>query len=124
MDLEGKGPIKVLRKAHANIYESMDLRTKKVGQFAVISFRRFVCPPGVDPVSVAGMDEGEYIVDSILQHRLEGQDKRNKTHNYFLVRFSDAGKEWIPYIEIRDLEAFSTYLHNHQDLARLLKLKL
>jgi hypothetical protein len=124
LDLKWKGPFKVVRKIHANIYECLDLRTKKVVQFDVSSLRKFVCPPGVDPVSVAGIDEGEYIVDSILQHRLQGTNKKSKTHYYFLVRFSDGGEEWIPYMEVKDLEAFSTYLHNHQDFARQLKLKL
>jgi hypothetical protein len=84
----------------------------------------FKCPPHVDPVTVAGMDEGEYLVHSIVAHRLEGTKRKNRTHYYFLVKFEDGEEEWIPYWEVRDLEAFDLYLRNHQDLARLLKFEV
>ena len=61
--------------------------TKKVVQFDVSSLRKFVCSPGVDPVSVAGMDECEYIVDSILQHRLQGTNKKSKTQGSRSVQY-------------------------------------
>ena len=53
----------------------------------------FTCPPGVDPLTVAVMDEGEYIAEAILNHRLEGSKKNNKTHCYFLVKFKDREEE-------------------------------
>jgi hypothetical protein len=57
-------------------------------------------------LTVAGMDEREYLVHSIVAHRLEGTKRKNRTHSYFLVKFEDGEEEWIPYWEVRDLEAF------------------
>jgi hypothetical protein len=70
------------------------------------------------------MDEGEYLVEAIVAHRLEGTKKKNRTHYYFLVKFEDGEEEWIPYWEVRELEAFDLYLRNHPDLARLLKFEV
>jgi hypothetical protein len=81
----------------------------------------FKCPPHVDPVAVAGIDEGEYLVEAIVAHRLEGTKKKNRTHYYFLVKFEDGEEEWIPYWEVREL---GLYLRNHPDLARLLKFEV
>jgi hypothetical protein len=124
LDMKWCGPFRVVNKANANIYNCLNLRTKKMVQLDVSSLKLFKCPPHVDPVAVAGMDEGEYLVEAIVAHRLEGTKKKNRTHYYFLVKFEDGEEEWIPYWEVRELEAFDLYLRNHPDLARLLKFEV
>ena len=124
LDLKWKGPYRVVKKMFANVYELEDLRTKKKVYRDVSSLRSFKCTEGVDPLSVAGSDEGEYVVHSILGHRLEGNKKKNKTHYYFLVKFEDGTEDWLPYMEVRDLQVFEEYLRNHLDFARMLKLKI
>jgi hypothetical protein len=114
----------VIKKVFANVYEIEDLRTKKKVCRDVSSLRSFVCPEGVDPLVVAGQDEGEYVVRSIEGRRLEGKKKNNKTHWYFLVKFDDETEDWLPYMEVRDLEVFEGYLRNHRDFAKMLKLKV
>jgi hypothetical protein len=124
LDMKWCGPFRVVSKADANIYNCVNLRTNKNVQLDVSFLKLFKCPPHVDPVTVAGMDEGEYLVHSIVAHRLEGTKRKNRTHYYFLIKFEDGEEEWIPYWEVRDLEAFDLYLRNHQDLARLLKFEV
>jgi hypothetical protein len=80
LDLKWCGPLRIVNKARANISNCLDLRTNKNIQLDVSSLKLFLCPPHVDPVAVAGMDEGEYLVDAIVAHRLEG------TKNLKLVR--------------------------------------
>jgi hypothetical protein len=122
LDFRWKGPFRVAEKLGSTRYGCSDLRTGELHQFDVSSLRLFECPDDVDPLEVAAMDEGEYVVDCILNHRLEGTKKKNRTHYYFLVKFQDGGEEWIPYMEVRDLEVFTDYLRNHPDLARVLRL--
>ena len=86
--------------------------------------RSFQCPEGGDPLVIAGFDEDEFKVDAVIDHRLEGNNKKNKTHYYFLVKFDDESEEWLPYMEVRELEAFENYLKDHLDLVRQLKLKI
>ncbi len=83
-----------------------------------------MCPEGTDPVAVAGQDEGEYVVKEIVGRRLEGNKKTNKTHWYFKVKFEDGSEDWLPYMEVRDLEAFEKYLGNHVAFAGMLKLRV
>ena len=33
-------------------------------------------------------------------------------------------EEWLPYMEVRDLQALEEYLRNHRDFARMLNLKV
>ena len=86
--------------------------------------RSFQCPEGVDPLAVAGQDEGEYVVEAIVGRRLEGKRKKNKTHWYFQVRFEDGTEDWLPYMEVRELQAFEEYLRNQRDFASMLKLEI
>ncbi len=124
LDFKWKGPFRVLESLESNIYRCVDLRNGKVLEFDVSSLRLFKCPAGVDPISIAGMDESEFRVDAVLKHKLEGLNRKNKTHYYFLVKFQDGEEDWLPYMEVRELEAFGKYLQDHSDFARLLKLKI
>lgn len=124
LDYKWRGPYRVLKKAFANVYEIEDLRTQKKLFRDVSVLRSFTCADGVDPMSVAGQDEGEYVVESIIGHRLEGNKKQNKTHWYYKVKFKDGTEDWLPYFEVRDLEAFNEYLKDHRDFAKKLKMKV
>ena len=123
-DYKWRGPFRVVESCEANIYQCMDLRTGQLLKFDVSALRKFECAPGVDPVAVAGWDEDEFVVDSILSHELKGTKVRNRTHYYFRVKFVDGSEDVLPYMEVRDLEAFDTYLRNHRDFARLLRLEV
>ena len=124
LDMRWCGPFSVIERTNANIYKCTDLCTQKKVLLDVTTLKLFNCAPGVDPLVVAGLDESEFVVESILGHRLEGDKKKNKTHYYFLVKFQDGEEEWLPYMEVRELEVFSTYLKSQPALVRLLKLKI
>lgn len=121
-DFKWRGPFRIVSVGPSNIYECLDFRTGKVVKFDVSILKKFEVSPGVDPTAVAGLDEDEFVVDSILGHVLKGKNKRNKTHYYFNVRFEDGTEDLIPYMEVRELEVFDVYLRNHPDFAKLLRL--
>ena len=123
-DYKWRGPYLVTGHKEANIYTCKDLRTNAEVQFDITTLRLFICPPNVDPVTIAGLDEDEYLVRAVLDHRLEGENKKLKTHYYFKVQFSDNTEHWLPYMEVRDLSAFDEYLRKNPKLVSLLKLKL
>ena len=110
MDYKWRGPYLVVGRNEANIYTCKNLRTNEELKFDVTSLRLFVCPPNVDPVTLAGMDEDEFLVRAVLDHRLEGGNKKLKTHYYFKVQFADSTEDWLPYFEVRNLSAFEDYL--------------
>jgi hypothetical protein len=124
-DPKWKGPFQVVGIGESsNHVLCKDLCTQVVHPFDISTLRLFHCPPDIDPVTIAGMDEDEFLVKSILSHRLEGEKKKNKTHYYFEVLFADGTKDWLPYMEVKDLEAFGVYLQSNPELVKLLKLKL
>jgi hypothetical protein len=61
LDMKWCGPFRIVSKASTNIYNCLNLRTNKNVQLDVSSLKIFQCPPHLDPVVVAGMDEGEFV---------------------------------------------------------------
>ena len=53
LDFKWRGPYQIVRCNEANIYTCKDLRTNAELQFDVTALELFVCPPDVDPVSIA-----------------------------------------------------------------------
>jgi hypothetical protein len=41
-----------------------------------------------------------------------------------LVKFEDESEEWLPEMEVRDLQIFEEYIRSHRDFAKSLKLKV
>jgi hypothetical protein len=39
-----------------------------------------MCPPNVDPVTLAGLNEDEYLVRAVVDPHLEGENRKLKTH--------------------------------------------
>ena len=106
----------------SDIYECVDLRTGKSSRFDVSMLKSYVNAAEVDPVAAAGLDEDEYLVKSVKNHQLRSGKKYNRKGYYFLVEFVDGAEDWLPYLEVRDLEAFGVYLRGQGELCRLLKL--
>ncbi len=77
-----------------------------MSKFDVSMLKPYVNAAEVDPVAVAGLDEDEYLVRSVKAHQLRGGKKQNRKGYYFLVEFADGSEDWLPYLEVRDLEAF------------------
>ena len=102
LNFKWRGPYQIVRRNEANIYTCKDLHTNVELQFDVTALKLFVCPPDVDPVSIAGLDEDEFVVRAILDHRLEGENRKLRTHYYFKVLFADNTDDWLPYYEVRD----------------------
>jgi hypothetical protein len=67
-----------------------------------------------DPVEVAQVDNDEYRVQEIVDH--VGKKKKDLQ---FRVRWCGYGPEddsWLPYSEVRDLQAMDVYLKSHPGL--------
>ncbi len=83
----------------------------------------------VSPFQVAMRDKQEYLVHSLVAHRLVSDiaGKNNKTSYEFKVRwlgYTALDDTWLPWKEVRDLEAMDIYLRNNKDLAKLIREKL
>jgi hypothetical protein len=101
------GPYSVVAR-NGNTYDCLDLRTRQIHQFDVSRLRLFTCPEDVDPLSIASLDVDEDVVDRILSHE---KGKKGKRSHKFLVQFTDGTEHWLPYEEVKDLQALDAYLH-------------
>lgn len=112
------GPYSVVAR-DGNTYDCMDLRTRQVHQFDVSRLRIFNCPADVDPLSIATLDVDEDVVESVLSYQAGRKGRRS---HKFLVKFMDSSEFWLPYEEVKNLEALDVYLEAHPDVRTILKL--
>jgi hypothetical protein len=82
-----------------------------------ISKLRFFDASRCEPEYVAMMDKGEDRVCWIVDHNPPGPFKRGQRKNLdFQVRWEGCSSDedtWLPYMEVRDLEALDMYLSDH-----------
>jgi len=110
------GPLVVVQKCGSNTYECQDLRTKKISIYPSVKMKRFYFNPDTtNPLVEAAKDHEEYEVQEILEHRKNGN--ANKLNNFeFKIRwknYQESDDSWLPYKEVRQLEALDNYLKHH-----------
>jgi hypothetical protein len=67
---------------------------------------------------LAATDLDEYVVEKILSHRPEGENRNQPLFKYFfLVQWEDFDEPtWEPYSGVRNLEPMDTYSDQHPNL--------
>lgn len=79
--------------------------------------KKFATSSETNPPAIAALDEDEYFIEKIVdQHppKLTGPKKSWK----FLVRwlgFPEDQDEWLPYMQVRDTAALSTWMNKHNN---------
>jgi hypothetical protein len=105
------GPFVIVEEVSSGIYLIQDLRTRQTKQAAATRLKRaFIADE--DPVAVAAEDRREYPVEAILDHEVKGNGKQLAQWT-FLVRWRHCEPHddmWLPYKEVKDLEALDRYL--------------
>jgi hypothetical protein len=115
-----KGPMKVV-SFDKDAYDVFDLVQRKVDTVHVARLHPFYYDPErVDPENVAIRDQGEFIVEEIVDAITD--PTLPKTQWSFRVRWQGYGEsfdEWLDWSELRNVEALHTYLRKH-NLARFI----
>ncbi|KAG9393502.1 Chromo (CHRromatin Organization MOdifier) domain [Carpediemonas membranifera] len=105
------GPYTITSRSN-DIYEVINPATRRTQTYHATRLRRFVSNGLLTDIELVAMDEDSYLVQEILAHR----GGPNKTSFEFLIRWDGYGAEddqWLPYLEVRDLEALDYYLECH-----------
>lgn len=112
-----RGPLAVV-EVDGNTYHCQDLASLKVIPFHISRLKLFDASRCPDPTALASVDKDEWVVETILDHR-GPQSGRPKTKLEFKVRwkgFEPEDDSWLPYSEVRDLEALDVYSSHHPEL--------
>ena len=97
------------------IYQCQDINTLKIHPFHVSRLKPFnsaQTDPG-DYLALASVDVSEYVVEDIIDHRIEHGGL------IFRVRWRDYGPgddSWLPLRELRDVVALRAYALAHPEL--------
>jgi len=119
------GPRKVMAKRF-NSYRLYDFATKTETWYDISRLKVFHSDSQLsdsDLAKIAAKDKNEWLVESIVKHRLvDGAEKKRKPGKKdfeFLVHWSGFGSNedsWEPYVNVHDVEALDVYVRKHQSL--------
>jgi hypothetical protein len=108
-----RGPV-IIVAIQGHMCSCQDLLTLRLSDYHVSRLKHYNMDQTNDPVDVAQVDNDEYRVQEIVDH--VGKKKKDLQ---FRVRWCGYGPEddsWLPYSEVRDLQAMDVYLKSHPGL--------
>jgi transposase InsO family protein len=109
-----KGPMQVINNI-GNTYTVRNLLTGKHEKYHITQLRTFNYEPqNTDPLNIAIKDQQEHVIEAILDHSGE---KQNKTEMDFLVRWkgeSDENNLWMPWKDVRRNPILHQYLRDNK----------
>eukprot|EP00762_Andalucia_godoyi_P008723 ANDGO_04722.mRNA.1 Retrovirus-related Pol polyprotein from transposon 17.6 len=108
-----KGPMLIIARLE-NLYTCQDLVTQKTHDFHVSRLKEYRMDSTEDPLSIAQVDSDEYQVECLVEHR--GKKKKDVEFRVRWKGYSNEDDSWLPYKEVRDLEALDAYLALHPGL--------
>ena len=116
------GPFQIIRHVNPVVVRVRDPAKGEQMEFHVDGLRKFVDKDEVldddDMINLrAGDLHDEWRVEKIIDHRMPSKGK--KSTYQFKVRWKDFDEKddsWLPYSEVKDLEALDTYLVMHPEL--------
>jgi hypothetical protein len=117
------GPYRVMEVVSTKIYKLEHAVSKAIVPRAHIAqLKLFHNRDGVDLETIAASDGDEYVVEDIIDHAYVGKAKKKRLlRDYdFLVTWRGYGAEenrWLPYKEVKDVEAFRTYCQKIPELS-------
>ena len=120
-----RGPMCVVEVLGKSAYRCQDLCTLKVVELHVSRLKSYNMKATDAPAEIAAADQGEWLVESVLDHRLAEGFRRKRGRRpgkkayEFLVRwagFDESEDLWLPYSEVADLAALDVYAGGHPEL--------
>ena len=109
-----KGPMKVIAN-EKDAYDLLDLVSRTVDTVHVSRLYPFLYDPKwVDPETVAIRDQGEFVVESIVDSLI---DEKPKTQWQFKVRwagYDESYDEWLDCNSLKNVEALHKYLRQNK----------
>ncbi len=108
------GPYSVTTRAN-DVYTLLSATSGQERTYHGSRLRRYDASMTPDLRLVAATDDNSYLVECIVEHKTGP----TKTAWSFLVRWDGYPDcdEWLPYSEVKDLEALDDYLEANPDLA-------
>ena len=110
-----KGPFVVV-EVQGSTVQCQDLCTLRFIRFHRSRLKRYDTERTPDPAAVAAVDNDEYVVEAIVDHR---GDPRRRARMEFRVRwlgYEPDEDTWLPFREVQDLEALDRYAQDHPEL--------
>ena len=100
--------------SQGSLHSCQDLQTLKLHDLHVSRLKFYDASRTDNPVEVAQVDTDEWEVDRIVEHR--GRTKKNYEFRVRWKNFDASDDSWLPWGDVKDLEALDEYFKAHPDL--------
>ena len=111
-----RGPMLVVERQDDSVYRCQDLTNQKIRSYHVERLKPYRVADGQDPVVVATMDDDEWQVSAIVDHKLPSSDAKTWEFRVHWAGFGDEDDSWQSYEDVRGCEALEAYLKAHPEL--------
>jgi hypothetical protein len=108
-----KGPYGVV-EVRGSVADVQDLCTHKISEVHLSRLKRYNSERTENAVGEAEKDRDEYAVESIVEH--SGKKKKELKFRVRWVGYGVEDDSWLPYSDVKDLEALDVYLKTHPEL--------
>jgi hypothetical protein len=115
-----RGPMQIVARNRSDLYEVLDLVSNKILKVHLNRLRSLSIPPDTpidELLRIAGIDQGEFVVEKVLNHRFTGAGRTRKLD--FLIRWQGYDPEydsWEPHANVKDALALDEYSLAHPEL--------
>ena len=109
-----KGPMLVVEHS-LSTYHCQDVNTLKIHQLHISRLKRYNMDQTPDPLAVASVDDAEYVVEQVIDHR-PGPRRQDWTFRVRWRGYGPSEDSWLPYAEVQEVQALRAYLLAHPGL--------
>ncbi len=111
-----RGPYTVVKR-RGNTYTLQELNSRECSDFDISRLRAYVDDPNITANDVAALDDNEYFVEAITDHRNYNPKRKNDVEFRVLWQgYSPDEATWEPYRNVKNTDALSVYLEKHPEL--------
>ena len=114
-----RGPMVIAEKERDDLFRVVDLISNKSYPVHVDRLRKLRIPVGMTReqlVALAASDQGEYVVERILDHQKTGRGKHDIEFWVKWLGYEDGDNSWEPYENLKDVIALDEYAKEHPEL--------
>ena len=118
-----RGPFRIVGQERDDIFMVLDLVTQKSLRFHVDRLRPFHMEENsADPeaLEVASWDQEAFVVESIVDHTGSPRTKQKMRFKVRWLGYEEFEDAWLPWREVKDLQALDLYIADHAELKNLL----
>ena len=114
-----KGPMAVVEGEPGGLHVVQDLLSGKTSDVHVSRLKKFVQVEGVDPKDIAAYDNGEDVVEAVVEADVPGKRCQDWSFRVRWKGYDEESDTWEPWEHVKGLEALDVFLSRYPKLGKI-----